>query len=200
MPLPESLDPSDLQILAARREETRRGSGEQGGTFEQAKYRPLGVGLAGYRLRASSLRNGASGRESVAPPPLPRLLAPVLAGLDRALENMRRDAALLQRLAELHAQESARRIARDAGIEALDHIAHHGGVFVEQFGQDSEICIVDDGVDPPADGGELRFDHFLDRLDVVAAVQRKALEIDEEDVLQRIVGETLLERDADVGQ
>jgi len=39
---------------------------------------------------------------------------------------------------------------------------------------------------------ELRDDHFLDRVDLFAAVQREALEIDEEDVLQRIVGEALL--------
>src|SRR5271157_2463087 len=81
---------------------------------------------------------------------LPRLLPPVLPRLRRALEDVRGDAALLQRLAELHPPEAARRVARDAGIKAVDDLAHHGGVFVEELRQDGEIVIVDDGVDPLA--------------------------------------------------
>src|SRR5208337_1566430 len=47
----------------------------------------------------------------------------------------------------------------ETALEAVDHLAHHRRVFVEQFRQDGEIVVVDDGVDPLADGGELGFDH-----------------------------------------
>ena len=78
---------------------------------------PLGPAKrAGERLdRPSRPLRGAQGhglletRPSVETPPLPRLLAPVPARLRRAVEDMRRDAALLQQLAELHPQKSAHR-------------------------------------------------------------------------------------------
>ena len=122
-------------------------------------------------------------------------VSPVRLRFLRAFENMRRDAALFQRLAELDAQEAGGGVARDARIEAVGQAAHHGRIFVEQFRHDREIVVVDDRVDPPAEPAELGLDGAGDRVDVGAAAQREALQIDEEQVLLLVEGETLIERD-----
>jgi hypothetical protein len=60
--------------------------------------------------------------------------------------DMRCDRALLQRVAQLSAQETAGRIAGDAGVEAVDEAPHHRRVFVNDVGEDFEIIVIDDSV------------------------------------------------------
>src|SRR5262245_4123387 len=56
-----------------------------------------------------------------------------------ALIDMRRHLTILERIAQLGSQEAARRVARDAGIEAIDQVAHHRGIFVHDVREDLEI-------------------------------------------------------------
>src|SRR5262249_4237253 len=139
------------------------------------------------RRRAGRLRRGAALFQ----------LAEIRLRLGRTLEDVRRDAAFLQCLAELDAQETAGRVARHARIVAVHEAAHRLRIFVEQFRQDGEIVVVDDGVDAVADRLELPLHGPGDGADLRPAAYRVALEIDEEQVLLRVKGEPLVERDAE---
>jgi hypothetical protein len=88
-------------------------------------------------------------------------------------------------------------IAGDAGVEAVGEAAHHGRIFVQELRHDREVIVVDDGVDAPVETVEPGLDGSCDRVDVGAAAQRKALQIDEEQVLLPIKRETpILRRQA----
>src|SRR3954453_4601697 len=65
-------------------------------------------------------------------------LAPIRLRFCRTFEDMRGDAAFLQRFAELDAQKAGRGVAGDAGVEPVGEAAHHGGIIVEQLGQNRE--------------------------------------------------------------
>src|SRR4029078_4806057 len=121
-------------------------------------------------------------------------LAPIGLPFLRAFENVRGDAALFQGFTELDAQKAAGGVARDTGIKPVGQAAHHRRVFVQQLGDDREVVLVDDRIDPPAEATELGFDGFADRLDVATAAHREALQIDEEQILLLVEGEALVER------
>ena len=110
----------------------------------QAQLLPSGFDL--------SLRLGL---RLASPASLPNLLPSIsrkrIFCFGRAFVDMRGDAAFLQRVAELHAQEAGRRIARDIDVVFVHQAPHHGRMGVEQIGFDGEIVVVDDGVDALAE-------------------------------------------------
>jgi hypothetical protein len=97
-----------------------------------------------------------------------------------AFEIMRGHATLFQRLAKLHPQEAAGRIARDAGMETVHQTARRGRILVEQLGQNGEIVVVDYRVDPMPERRELVLYRLYDTANFAAAAYRETLEIDEE--------------------
>src|SRR3954452_8332550 len=76
-------------------------------------------------------------------------LPQVLPGLLGALINVRSNTALLQRLAELHAQEPARRVAGHPRVEVIRQPLHHVRVRLDHIREDAKPVIVDDGINFP---------------------------------------------------
>ena len=113
------------------------------------------------------------------------------------LVDVRREPAVRQRVAELHAQETRRRVAGDAPVVALDQPLHHVGPRIDQLRSDRETVVVDDRVDPLADRRQRLLDFAAHVLDVPQRADREALEVDEEDVLLRGVGEPARERNGE---
>src|SRR6516164_1857903 len=101
---------------------------------------------------------------------------------------MRGHAAFFQRVAELHAQESARRVTSHSCVVLAHEAVHHGRIGVEQFGFYREIVVVDDGVDRLTKWCKPVNDDPPDALDVTFAAHGKALKIDKEMIRSLVVG------------
>src|SRR5439155_16664065 len=121
-------------------------------------------------------------------------LAQMRLRLLRAFADVRGDAAFLQCVAQLSAQESAGRVAGDSRIETLGESFYHLGIGVEYIGQDGEVVVIDNGVHLPTETAEFRLNQAANAFDVGKRLYGIALEIDEELVLLRVVGEAFFQR------
>jgi hypothetical protein len=104
-----------------------------------------------------------------------------------ALEDMRRDAARGERLAELGAQEGAGGVAGDLTEVIGQEVAVHLGVGVVHVLVDAKTVVVDDHADPLAGRPAAQLADIPDRLHVLGDPHVHALEIEEQDVALRIV-------------
>ena len=124
-----------LRAACAFRGKDRRRLDILAGLASQTKCRLLAIGDVRYhhpdrrRSPTCSPSSGSAPRRTpwtTEPRPLCRcLIFHLVQGLSRllrALEDMRRETSPGQRFAKLHPQEAARRVARDAGVEALRQV------------------------------------------------------------------------------
>ena len=111
----------------------------------------------------------------------------------RTFVDVRSHRTLLQRIAQLGAKKTTRRVAGDTGVETINQIAHHGRVFIDYVGKYLEIVVIDNRVDLSAQGGQLVFDDPANLFYVFVVVNTMAFEIDEEPVFTRVIGEPSLE-------
>jgi len=105
------------------------------------------------------------------------------------------DTPLFELVTELHPQEGTRRIAGDALVESSG-VLHHFYVFVQQVRRDVEIVIVSDSVNLFADWFQYLPHYCLHPLNFFTGFHVVVFEIDEEDVICRVVNETILHGDA----
>src|SRR5215471_14954007 len=61
-----------------------------------------------------------------------------------AFVDVRREAALVQRLAQLGAKKAAGRVTRDAGVVPVDEVFHHLGIRFDHVRKDREVVVIDD--------------------------------------------------------
>src|SRR4249919_360259 len=106
---------------------------------------------------------------------------------------MRRHRALLQRLTQFGPKKTTRRVAGNTGVEAIDQIANHGRIFIDNVGKYLEIVVIDNGVDRSTKWSQLVFDDLPNLFHVLMAVNTVAFEIDEEPVFIWLIGESSLD-------
>src|SRR5690348_16509518 len=109
---------------------------------------------------------------------------------------MRRYRAPAESVAQLGAQKAARRVAGRTRVKSIGEIAHHRRVLVDDIRENIEIVVVDDDVDLSPQRRKHAFNDAVYLFDVPVVSNHVTLEIDEELILLRMKGESLLERHA----
>src|SRR5438045_1571739 len=98
------------------------------------------------------------------------------------------------KFAEFESEEAACRIPGHAGVEAVNEALDHLAIGVGELRRNREVLVIDDSEHLLVQRSEARFDRLTDLVHVIERLYCQSFEIDEEHVLLRVVGETLLER------